>query len=759
MDAVLAFLFKYPARVWERGDLVWSPVLPPWVVGALAVGAAVVAGASYARVRGLRPLDRGTLLAVRAATLLLLVALLLRPTLVVASAVPQRNLLAILLDDSRSMRIADTRDTTRAAAVERAFADSSALVRALGERFALRFYRFAADVRPASGASGLRATGTRTDVATALAGVREELAGAPLAGVILVSDGADNGGRDLDPALLGLRTRRVPVHTVGVGLERFPRDVAIERIAVPSRPLAGAHLLVDVTLRLRGVGGERLVLAAESDGRVVATDTITLPRNEEIARTRLRLPELAPGTHRVTVRAAALARETVTENNEAHALVQVRAGPDRILYLEGEPRPEIAFLRRAVATDSALQLVTLLRSAEKKYLRLGVRDSLELAGGFPTNRAELFAFRGLILGSIEASFFTPDQLRMIGDFVSQRGGGLLALGGRSTLAEGGYRGTPVAEVLPVALDRAPLTAEGPATELHLRPTVAGREQAALQLAATDAASARKWDSLPPLTVVNALGSLRPGATAWLTGRREGETEDRPVLATQRFGRGTATLFGVQDTWLWRMHARIAVEDRTHETLWRQLARALTEEAPDRVEVAAVPMRVAPGEPVTLRARVADDRYLDVNDAEVTARVTAPSGREVTVPLEWALAEDGVYVGRYIAEEAGVYAITADARRGRDTTRAAPGALLADDHGADVEQAELRTPLLRRIAQQTGGRYYPLADVERLADDVQYTESGVTVREARDLWDMPVVFLVLAGLLATEWGLRRARGLA
>jgi hypothetical protein len=88
-----------------------------------------------------------------------------------------------------------------------------------------------------------------------------------------------------------------------------------------------------------------------------------------------------------------------------------------------------------------------------------------------------------------------------------------------------------------------------------------------------------------------------------------------------------------------------------------------------------------------------------------------------------------------------------------------GALLADDQGADVQQAELRTPLLRRIAKETGGRYYPLADASRLAEDVIYTEAGVTVRDARDLWDMPIVFLILAALLGGEWIYRRRRGLA
>jgi hypothetical protein len=178
-----------------------------------------------------------------------------------------------------------------------------------------------------------------------------------------------------------------------------------------------------------------------------------------------------------------------------------------------------------------------------------------------------------------------------------------------------------------------------------------------------------------------------------------------------------------------------------------------------VDLAVVPERVGPGEPVVVRARVVDPTYIDVNDARVTARVTPPSGRTFEVPLEWTLREDGSYQGQFVAEEEGMYRLDAEAVRGADTTRSAPGSLLSDTQGADVERAELRSPLLRRIAEESGGRYYPLAEAARLADDVSYTESGITVRETRDLWDMPIVFLILIGLLGTEWAVRRWWGLA
>jgi hypothetical protein len=132
---------------------------------------------------------------------------------------------------------------------------------------------------------------------------------------------------------------------------------------------------------------------------------------------------------------------------------------------------------------------------------------------------------------------------------------------------------------------------------------------------------------------------------------------------------------------------------------------------------------------------------------------------MTVPLEWSLREDGTYAGRFTAPDSGRYTIEATAKRGTDTVRTANTTLLVDDRGADVSQAEQRPAVLRRIANETGGRYYPIDDVSKLADDAMFTESGVTVREAKDLWDMPIVFLLLALLLGGEWAYRRFRGLA
>ncbi len=761
LEAVFAFLFKFPPYLYRRGELALAPAFPPGVLIAAGAAAFLVLLLALRGVRTPTPLrDRLILGGLRVVVYLILAGCLLRPVLLLSRAVPQRNVLGILLDDSRSMRLADQGGATRLDAVRRVFGDSAgSLSGRLADHFILRYFRFAADAGPIARAAALRGAGTRTDLASALEAARQELAGVPLAGLVLVTDGADNAGADLTPPLLALAARQIPVYTVGVGQERFARDLAIERVVLPGSALAGAGVLAEVMLRVRGLGGKRVTLTAEDEGRIVVQREVSLPESGDVVWTRLRLPPLPQGARRLTFRVTPLPGEAVNENNEQSTVLRVRPGPERILYLEGEPRPEFAFVRRAVAGDSALQLVALLRSAKGKFLRLGVGDSLELAGGFPARREDLFRYRALVLGSVEASFFTADQLRMISDFVSRRGGGLIALGGRAALAEGGFAGTPLADVLPVSLTRVEAGNDPAAVELAVHTTAAGRLHPVLQLGPTETAGSR-WDSMPPLTSVNRVGPLKPGATALLVGRpTAGGSAEVPVLAVQRYGRGSAALLGVQDTWLWRMNAVIPLADRTPETFWRQLLRWALDGVPERIQITASPSRVGPGEPVVLRARVADENFLDVNDAVVTSRVIAPSGREVDVPLQWSMREDGAYEGRFVAEEAGMYTVQAEARRGRDTTRAVPAALLADDRGADVEQAELHAPLLRRIAGETGGRYYPLTDAARLADDVVYTESGVTTRESRDLWDMPAVFLALLALLGADWGYRRWRGLA
>jgi uncharacterized membrane protein len=407
-----------------------------------------------------------------------------------------------------------------------------------------------------------------------------------------------------------------------------------------------------------------------------------------------------------------------------------------------------------------VQVVVLQRTAQDKYLRLNVDSANELLSGFPKTREELFRYRGLILGSVEAGFFTPDQLRMISDFVSQRGGGLLARGGRRSFSEGGYAGTSVAEVLPVVLgERAGTDSMPYFAEMKVELTPAGMSHPVTQLAATEAASVERWKQLPELSVYNPITQVKPGATTLLTGSGRDLRGRQVVLAHQRYGRGKSVGFTPQDSWLWQMHADIPLEDQTHETLWRQLLRWLVADVPGEVAITTSRDRVSPGEPVTLIAEVDDDRYLKINNAQVTAEVTGPAGKRESVTLDWTVSRDGEYRGTFTPDVEGLYEIRVDAKEGGKFLPGSTTYVQAAPLSTEYFDAEMHAPLLQRIATETGGRFYTPETVGTLAEDVSYTQSGAAVVEEKDLWDMPAIFILLVALVGAEWGYRRKRGLA
>lgn len=759
LASVFELLFKYRPVVFERGTLVFAAGWPTWVMIGLALLLAVPALVGTLRLRaGVRRRDRVVLAALRGTAILVLLVCLARPALLLSASAPQQNVVAVLLDDSRSMRIADVGDGTRGAAVQRAFAADSPLLRSLGQRFAVRTYRFTGDAARVPDAGALAFDGGRTSLAAAVRQVRQELTGVPLAGVIVVSDGADNadstigGGRGV---LVG--GARVPVYSVGVGEDAPRLDVELARADAPHSVLAGGTMVAEATIVQRGLAGERAQIVVESsDGQMLASQTVVLPADG--ARSTVRVPVAVdePGTRRLRMRLVPHERERLTENNARELTVEVRDGPDRILYVEGEPRFELKFARQAVADDERLQLVALQRTAENKFLRLGVTDSLELINGFPTTREALFGYRAVVLGSIEASYFTAAQLRLLADYVGERGGALLFLGGRQSFGEGGYAGTPLAEVMPVTFDDRRDSGDPAVVELTVTPTAAGRVHAITQVAPTQDSSDARWRTLPPLTAVNRLRGVKPGATVLLTGGTGSDAT--PVLAWQHYGRGMAAALAVQDSWIWQMHADIAVDDQTHERFWRQLLRWLSSDVAPRATLVAGSERVEAGDaPVALRAEVRDSAYAGVNDATVSAVIRAPSGAEQTVQLAWTGDDEGDYHGAFSPSEDGAHDVRLTADAGGDRLEARATVVRTSDGAAEFFDAGRREPLLRRLAEESGGRYYRLDDVDALAREIMYTDSGNTVVERKELWDMPVVLLVLVGLLSAEWAYRRMRG--
>jgi hypothetical protein len=296
------------------------------------------------------------------------------------------------------------------------------------------------------------------------------------------------------------------------------------------------------------------------------------------------------------------------------------------------------------------------------------------------------------------------------------------------------------------------------SRVKVRPTRAGEGHALAQIAPTEAASLNRWNELPTLISVNTLKGLKPGATVLLTGTDE-KRATQPVLAFQRYGRGKALAFTVLDSWRWQMHASIPLEDMTHENYWRQLLRWLVDGVPGTVEVHTSAERIEAGEQVVVSADVVDDTFVEINDAQVLGKVTGPGGVVIDVPMQWTGERNGQYRGTFVSGAPGMYAAKVEASRegkalgaGQTFVRAAPG-------DAEYFDATMHAARLKRIADETGGRFYTTETMGTLGEDLKYTGRGVTTVEERDLWHMPIVLLLLVGLTCAEWGYRRAVGMA
>ena len=743
-------LFKYPRPVFRSGELVLLSGWPLWMLGLAVVAAGLVWGLQVFRTPPAR-LSRGrgmVVWALQTALAALILVLLWRPAIQIATSRPQQNVVAVLADASRSMALEDPGEGTRLAAVQRALGE---LLPGLGSRFAVRLYSFSEGVAPVGGPESLAASGSVTHLGDAVADVLRESRVLPLAAVVVLSDGADNSA-DFPARLEEIAHHGIPVHAIGVGRTSLGRDVELEDVTVPTRVPAGSRLRVALRLRQEGLDGRRVRLSVRlGDGEPVRREIV-------LARGQLRQTEDVyvaagnAGARLLVATAEAVDGEEITTNNRLARPLQVVARRARVLYVEGEPRWEMKFIRRAVEDDPTLDLVSLLRTSANKVYRQGIDDPTTLAGGFPETAEEVFAFDAIVVGSVEAAYFAPAQQALLRDFVGRRGGSVLWLGGRRAFADGGWHGSPAADVLPVRLlPRTPAFVRGPA---RVELTAAGRESLLTSLDEDTAANAKRWAGLPPLADFHRTGEPKPGAVVLLKAVPEAAGA-LPLLASQSYGRGQAYVFATGGSWRWRMRARH--DDATHATFWRQLLRGIVSRAAGPVTASTDRALYADDDRVVVRAEVRSKTYEAVADARAWATLSGPDGARQTVELAPSAAARGVYEGVVAARRPGLHTVDVYARQG-DVDLGRDALVVSREDGvAEGFHPQQDAERLRAIAERSGGRYWTLAETSDLMSEITYSGAGIAVRETLDLWDMPALFLLALALRAAEWLVRRGGG--
>ncbi|HET6884219.1 MAG TPA: hypothetical protein VFI31_28965, partial [Pirellulales bacterium] len=718
-----------------------------WLVWAAALAALGLAALVWSYSRSHGPTSARLLAGLlKTSALLALGVCLIEPLFSGTRPRPKSNLFLILADNSRSLQVHDRGHAhTRGQELQQALVPKSPWLTRLEQDFDVRSYAFDSRIEPVRDFEQLNFDGDASALTASLASLRERFAGRPVAGVLVLTDGnaTDAGGNAAWQDL-------PPVYPVSIGADAGLADLSISRVSVSQTNFEAAPVTIVAQVEGQGVAGKPVsIRVLDESGKVVERRTARGMIDGKPLVERFELRPERSGISFYTVEAALQGEEQLADkleksseatlvNNRRLALVDRGGGPYRVLYVCGRPNWEFKFLHRGLDEDDDLELAALVRIAKKEpkftfrgrpgertnplyrgfgnkddeqaeqydepvLIRLfppsGPQDEDELKGGFPKAAEDLFRYHAVIFDDIESAFFTHDQMSLVERFVSQRGGGFLMLGGRHSFANGGYQRTPVAELLPVYVDRGTLGEAAEGYRLSL--TREGWLQPWVRLRSTEDDEQQRLADMPAFKTVSRAGTIKPGA-AVLAGLRTSDGGSLPALVVQPFGRGRAAALTVGDLWRWNMHRKEGAASDL-EKAWRQTIRWLVADVPERIEVETERRADDPALATRIAVRVRDTLFEPLDNASVSVRVKTPEGREIELTAEPSEQAAGSYETIFASRTPGAYRATAVARA-EDASEVGQR-----EFGWTIEPAadELRTlrpnrELLARLAEATGG---------------------------------------------------------
>lgn len=740
-------LFKYPPAIFAKGKLVWLSPWPLWLLFVLlAIAAAGLFWHMQTRKGHLAGLRSVAIWLAQTALIALVLFMLWHPAISVARLRPQQNVVAVLVDHSRSMGIADS-GKPRLQAAENLL--NGQLLPELNKKFQVRLYEFGHDAARVDSARNLKADDNATRIGDSLRHIAAEAGTMPLGAIVLMTDGGDNTGGVDRETIAQLRQLRVPVHSVGFGPDHFSKDIEVEDIAAPARALPNSRLIARVAFKQHGYSGQKVKLVVRENGKPLAQQEITLKPDVEQSEAVV-FNSGAAGAHSFQIGIDPVSGEENSQNNAMIRLVDVVQKKMRVLYIEGEPKWEYKFIRRAMEDDQSIELVSVVRTTQNKTYQQGGKQG-ELEDGVPPTIEGLFSFDGLIIGSVEANYFTPAQQNMIRDFADRRGGGVLFLAGRYALNEGGYGATPMAEMIPVHL---PSEKTWSRDYVQAGLTEAGRENVICRLEEGRDANVARWGRMPQLANYTVLGTPKPGAVVLMNVLPAGR-KPSPLLAIENYGHGRTAVLATSGTWRWKMQQQH--DDRTKDIFWQQLMRWLVTETPGQV-LASTPHQVLPDETrVPLRAVVRDKTYTPVAGASVQAQITRPDGSTDVAEMKPDPLEPGTYSGEYSAAKTGVYVADVVAKQGAAEIARDAVTFRREDGVAENFGSAQNKDLLQKLANDTNGNYYEPSKAGHLPGEIAVSEAGISAHDNLDIWDMPILFLLVILIRGGEWLLRRKWG--
>ncbi len=391
-------------------------------------------------------------------------------------------------------------------------------------------------------------------------------------------------------------------------------------------------------------------------------------------------------------------------------------------------------------------------------IRQGTLDGEELRDGFPKAVDQLFRYHAVVIDDLEASFFSPDQMTLLRNFVSQRGGGLLMLGGTDSFIEGQYNRTPVGELLPIYLNRPVASPESSEHEFRLELTREGWLQPWVRMRKTEDEERQRLAMMEPFGTLSRVGDIKPGAVI-LAAVRDSDGNPTPALVAQQFGKGHVASLMIGDLWLWGMR-RDNKAEKDLEKSWRQTVRWLVADVPGRLEVAMNPKAGTTTPAIDIMVRVRDAEYRPLDNAKVSLRITRAGADDLTLDAEPDGREAGTYAATYVTKQPGAYRVVATATAPDGSAVGEKEAGWAAQPAADeFAHLEPDREFLNKIASQTHGEMVDGQRLDSFVASLSTRHAPITEPWTSPLWHHPLYLLVAIACLTGEWGLRRVNGLA
>ena len=799
---------KYPIDVFREGNFSFGVPLPGLLVAVLLVALFIATIWAYRSTQGrIQRVFRGFLIFLRTIVLCLLAFCLLKPFLTIYQTNPDDSYLLVMVDRSKSMQITDSPDSTTRLhrANDLLFSEKEGLLEKLNGKFKVRFFAFDTTAKRVPSEVLTKAEGESTDIPQALNEALDDLQGIPLSGVVLLTDGVDRSSVDIAKFAMQIRERKLPIHTVGIGAEEGNPDLELVKDDVPRIAEEDFPVEVWVTLQRKGFKGKRVNIQLTNNGRVLKTESVDMDEgaswmsqlsgpdatsDTKTERVLLKFIPREAGTQKFEVHAELGETEAVPQNNAKTFLLKVTPTKRvKILFVDGKPRYEFGFIKRALKNDPNIQLTDrFLKSISDEGKRTYGGTRAEASHDFqfyPDGKEMLFDFDAIILGNVAASEFTPSQWENTIEFVRTRGGGLLMLGGSNSLGNHelseSYINTPIAQCLPVELElgsppplmaprrlgRSITSSQSIADKGYkLQLTPEGKVETLMALADLPTENLERWQILPTLKGYSKVKRAKAGALVLAEHPTDrNEFGNRILIATHNYNAGRVMIFTPHTSWRWQMlpshedgDQRFWHQADSPERFWRQVAKWLTTAPKEHIKLDVAKTAYALKEPVVIEVTATDQQFQLTNNAKIRAVVLDETGKRRELKFEQVLGKDGRYTARFIPNRYGEYTVTVTGTLDGENLGEQQTLFEVKTSYAEFSNAELNVALLKTLADGSGGKYYTMEEAPQLVNQIPLVESATSKITDVDIWDMPLIFGLVIVLLGFEWFLRKRGGL-